>query len=81
MNLAAVKIKAFVPALDFAKSMEFYLALGFEIPWSSHGLAYVRHGNTSFLLQLFSDVAFAGNFEMHLLGGERRRLARERARE
>jgi Glyoxalase/Bleomycin resistance protein/Dioxygenase superfamily len=67
MNLAAVEIKAFVPALDLAQAMQFYLALGFEIPWSSDELAYVRHGNTSFLLQSFNVAAHADNFQMHLL--------------
>ncbi|HEY8011606.1 MAG TPA: VOC family protein [Rudaea sp.] len=67
MNLAAVEIKAFVPATDFATSAQFYLALGFEIPWSSDGLAYVRHGETSFLLQAFNEADFVKNFQMHLL--------------
>ena len=67
MNLAAVEIKAFVPARDFAVSKAFYLALGFEVPWSSDELAYVRHGETSFLLQKFYVPEHAGNFMMHLL--------------
>lgn len=67
MNLAAVEIKAFVPATDFELSKDFYTALGFEIPWSSDDLAYVRHGNTSFLLQAFNDPAFIKNYQMHLL--------------
>jgi len=53
MNLTAVEIKAFVPARDFERAKAFYRALGFELPWSSDELAYVRHGNTSFLLQRF----------------------------
>ena len=55
MNLAAVEIKAFVPATDFGVSKQFYRDLGFEIPWSSDDLAYVRHGETSFLLQAFDE--------------------------
>ena len=31
MNLACVEIKAFVPARDFALSLEFYQALGFTL--------------------------------------------------
>ena len=53
MNLAAVEIKAFVPARDFEESKDFYARIGFEIPWSSDDLAYVRYGETSFLLQKF----------------------------
>lgn len=67
MNLTAVEIKAFVPALDLELSKRFYLALGFEVPWSSDDLAYVRHGNTSFLLQAFDARRFAKQFQMHLL--------------
>ena len=67
MNLTAVEIKAFVPARDFAASKAFYTMLGFEVPWSSDDLAYVRHGATSFLLQKFYVPEHAGNFMMHLL--------------
>ena len=67
MNLAAVEIKAFVPAADFRLSKTFYVELGFEIPWSSEDLAYVRHGETSFLLQAFNEPGFIKNFQMHLL--------------
>src|SRR5437588_4279350 len=66
-NLAVVEIKAFVPARDFALSQQFYQDLGFTIAWSSGDLAYVRHGNTSFLLQNFYVAEHAGNFMMHLL--------------
>ena len=67
MNLAAVEIKAFVPASDFGVSKAFYADLGFEIPWSSEDLAYVRHGETSFLLQAFDEREFIKNFQMHML--------------
>ena len=67
MNLNAVEIKAFLPATDFERSKQFYLALGFEVPWSSEDLAYVRHGETAFLLQAFDEPGFARNVQMHLL--------------
>ena len=67
MILAAVEIKAFVPATDFAQSKDFYIALGFEISWSSDELAYVRFGETNFLLQAFNEPEFVKNFQMHLL--------------
>jgi catechol 2,3-dioxygenase-like lactoylglutathione lyase family enzyme len=66
-NLRAVEIKAFVPARDFDRSKQFYADLGFEIPWSSEDLAYVRYGDTSFLLQRFSVKEHSENFQMHLL--------------
>lgn len=67
MNFNTVEAKAFVPASDLGRSKQFYLALGFEIPWSDGSLAYVRHGQASFLLQAFDRPAFIANFQMHLL--------------
>ncbi|MEJ0098782.1 MAG: VOC family protein [Pseudomonadota bacterium] len=67
MNLTAVEIKAFVPAREINVAAEFYRMLGFEIPWINDDLAYVRHGNTSFLLQQFYVPEHAGNFMMHML--------------
>ena len=66
-NLTVVEIKAFVPARDFALSKQFYEDLGFTIAWSTDDLAYIRHGNASFLLQNFYISEHAGNFMMHLL--------------
>jgi hypothetical protein len=67
MNLTAIEAKPFVPATDFERAKQFYSAVGFEIPWSSEDLAYVRHGQTAFLLQAFNQPAFVQNFQMHLL--------------
>jgi Glyoxalase/Bleomycin resistance protein/Dioxygenase superfamily len=67
MNLVALEIKAFVPARNFDVSKQFDLDLGFEIPWTSEDLAHVRHGQTSFLLQDFSEPGFSKNYQMHLL--------------
>lgn len=66
-DLQAVEIKAFVPAQDFALSLHFYQALGFTVAWSSDELAYLHHGDTSFLLQNFFVKEHAHNFQMHLL--------------
>ena len=66
-NLTTVEVKAFVPARDFALSKQFYQDLGFELAWSDDDLAYMRHGNSSFLLQNFYNEVHAGNFMMHLL--------------
>ena len=67
MNLTTIEAKPFVPARDFEASKAFYLALGFEIPWSSDELAQIRLGTTSFLLQRFFVREHAENFMMHLL--------------
>jgi len=66
-NLNTVEIKAFVPAQDFALSMEFYQALGFARASVFEGVAYFRCGDSSFLLQDFFVREHAQNFLMHLL--------------
>ena len=66
-DMAAIEIKAFVPARDFELSKRFYQDLGFVVAWSSEDLAYLRHGDTSFLLQNFYSKEHADNFMMHLL--------------
>jgi hypothetical protein len=66
-NLGTVEIKTFLPARNFDLSKHFYQALGFTIPWSDDTLAYVHHGNCSFLLQKFYVPEHAQNFQMHLL--------------
>ena len=66
-SLATVEIKAFVPARDFAHSMEFYTALGFTRASLFDGIAYFHCGECSFLLQDFYVREHADNFQMHLL--------------
>jgi len=66
-NLAVTEVKAFVPARDFELSKRFYQDLGFTLAWSSGELAYLRHGDASFLLQNFYNKEHAENFMMHLL--------------
>jgi catechol 2,3-dioxygenase-like lactoylglutathione lyase family enzyme len=67
MNLACIEIKAFVPARDFALSLEFYQALGFKLASVFDGIAYLHCGESSFLLQDFYLKELADNFQMHLL--------------
>ena len=66
-ELATVEIKAFVPARDFARAMEFYQALGFTRASLFDGIAYFHCGESSFLLQDFYVREHADNFQMHLL--------------
>ena len=66
-NLTTIEIKAFVPAKDFPRSMQFYKDLGFSLSWSDDHLAYFHHGASSFLLQNFYEPTHAANFMMHLL--------------
>lgn len=66
MNLKTVEIKAFVPAREFQRSLDFYRALGFEEDWNEGGLAYLSHGGCAFLLQDFEAPGFAANYQIHL---------------
>jgi uncharacterized glyoxalase superfamily protein PhnB len=66
-NLAVVEIKAFVPAKNFALSMEFYEALGFTRASVFEDIAYFHCGESSFLLQDFFVREHAANCQMHLL--------------
>jgi uncharacterized glyoxalase superfamily protein PhnB len=66
-SLATVEVKAFVPAKDFALSMDFYQALGFTLASVFEGIAYLHCGESSFLLQDFYVREHADNFQMHLL--------------
>jgi uncharacterized glyoxalase superfamily protein PhnB len=66
-NLAIVEIKAFIPAKNFALSMEFYEALGFTRASVFEDIAYFHCGESSFLLQNFFVQEHAANYQMHLL--------------
>ena len=66
-EMTTIEAKAFVPAKDFDLSKRFYQDLGFNLDWSSDQLAYLHHGNSSFLLQNFYVKEHADNFMMHLL--------------
>lgn len=67
MTLETIEIKAFVPAKDFELSKRFYTDLGFIVASSYGGVAYLKAGGCSFLLQDFYEPALAYNFMMHLL--------------
>jgi hypothetical protein len=67
MNLKPVEIKAFIPTKDYAKSREFYEAIGFICAFADDEIAYFHLGDCSFLLQNFYVVEHTANFMMHLL--------------
>ena len=66
MNPAVIEIKAFVPAHDIEKSIQFYKALGFEIVFASDELAHIRYGTAAFLLQAYNHPEFTRNYMMSL---------------
>jgi catechol 2,3-dioxygenase-like lactoylglutathione lyase family enzyme len=52
MKTQATTLYPFVPSgPDFARSLEFFAAVGFEKVWQSDGLAGLRFGGAYFLLQ------------------------------
>ena len=67
MSLRTIELKAFVPAKDFDLSKAFYRDFGFTMASDSHGVAYFRHENVSFLLQDFYVKELAENLMLHLL--------------
>lgn len=56
----------FLPTLDFEKSKQFYLALGFELTLDSE-VAIFKAGSGGFLLQRHFHKDWAGNFMMQLM--------------
>ena len=66
-NLRVTEIKAFVPARNFERSLQFYRDIGFTLASSDGGVAYFHAGNASFLLQDFFVQALAENLMMHML--------------
>jgi uncharacterized glyoxalase superfamily protein PhnB len=66
-TLQSIEVKAFVPAKDFARSLDFYQAIGFTLASNQGGVAYFHHGDCSFLLQDFHEPVHSANFMMHLL--------------
>lgn len=54
-------IRPFVPAQDFAKSCDFYLALGFELLHRDEGVAIFEFEGAGFLLQNYYVEGWAHN--------------------
>jgi uncharacterized glyoxalase superfamily protein PhnB len=59
-------IKAFVPAKDMARSIQFYSDLGFKTNWSNKDAAEMEMDSCRFLLQRFYVEEHATNFMMSL---------------
>ena len=72
-ELAAIELKAHIPARNFEVSKQFYQDVGFTLCWSNGGMAYLhygphgKHGKVGFLLQDFYVKEFAENLQLHLL--------------
>eukprot|EP01029_Cantina_marsupialis_P006520 TRINITY_DN1716_c1_g4_i1.p1 TRINITY_DN1716_c1_g4~~TRINITY_DN1716_c1_g4_i1.p1 ORF type:complete len:129 (+),score=9.61 TRINITY_DN1716_c1_g4_i1:226-612(+) len=61
------EIKAFIPALDYELSKEFYKTIGFTQASDFDGVAYFYRGECSFLLQDFYVKEHCENFVLHIL--------------
>lgn len=66
-KLEIQEIKAFIPALNYEVSKEFYKAIGFTQCSDYDGVAYFHRGECSFLLQDFYIKEHCENFMMHIL--------------
>lgn len=66
-KLEIQEIKAFIPALNYEISKEFYKAIGFTECSDFDGVAYFHRGECSFLLQDFYIKEHCENFMMHIL--------------
>jgi catechol 2,3-dioxygenase-like lactoylglutathione lyase family enzyme len=66
-SLDVVALRPFVPARDFETSVRFYEELGFSVRRITDGLAEIKLGVFSFLLQAFVAEGYADNFMMQML--------------
>ena len=65
-NLSVLDLKAFVPALDFETSKQFYSALGCDLQYEAEKLAVFELGNCRFYLQDFYVKEFAEQYMLHI---------------
>ncbi len=66
-NLTATDFKVFLPAKDFALSLEFYQALGATTDWVHEGsLAQLKLAGQRFLIQNYYVKALAHNFMIYV---------------
>jgi hypothetical protein len=66
--MAVEDVRAFVPALDFALSREFYEAIGWTTVWTDgDGLALMELGGHRFMLQDYYVREWAENFMMAVI--------------
>lgn len=68
MSLVVKDVKVFVPAMNFAQSLRFYQALGWQVNWvaDDEGLAELELADHRFYLQNYYNEEWANNFMMHI---------------
>ena len=65
-KVSATDVKVFVPTLDFGKSLQFYMALGWKLNWERESLAEIELANVRLYLQNFYEKAWAENFMIYI---------------
>ncbi|WP_157315019.1 VOC family protein [Chitinibacter sp. GC72] len=65
--MKSLQLCTFTPAQDYALSLDFYQALGFELVFRSDELARLQHGDCAFFLQNYYVADWASNSMQHLL--------------
>lgn len=66
INLNVRDVRCFLPAKDFLKSKEFYVALGWTVKWADANLALMEQAGHRFYLQNYSSQEWADNAMLHL---------------
>lgn len=61
----ATDLRPFIPALDFAASIDFYRGLGWSVDEVGDGLALVEASEQHFYVQDFADRRIAENTMLH----------------
>lgn len=65
-DLHATDVRAFIPALDFALSQQFYAALGWKVKRLDSALALVEFGEQHFYIQNYYVKEIAENTMLHI---------------
>ncbi|NMH26800.1 VOC family protein [Flavobacterium silvaticum] len=67
MDLGVREIITFISSgKDYAKSIGFYVDMGFGLEWSNHEISSLKLGNCRFFLQNYPSEWMHGNFMMAL---------------
>lgn len=59
--------RAFLPTRDLARSIDFYVRMGWRVTFQDDHLALVEHGASRFFLQKYFQKEWADNTMLHLV--------------
>ena len=66
VDLKPSDVRPFLPARNFDKSKDFYIALGWALKWSDDNLALLQMGDHSFYLQRYYVKEWSENSMLHI---------------